>query len=242
MQANRRNLISVVVVAGLFLVVTIIGLVGNARAGNYVATPVLFTALGLAFVVIWLGHFRVRTMLRDKTPDRLIAHYHKTVRRVPHADAAIGYLCGLVAAFFGQFERAHQELDAVNWDATSPMYRGHHLYVLGVLAILEENDYPKALRLAAQARELEARDAAGGFELLDAVIRTVAGGVEPGEADAILEKMDKSARKSTGLIPGMCAWALAVYYQRQNMPDKATEYKEYLRLAVPHSLPMRNPA
>ena len=177
MQANRKNLIGVVIVGALFLGVTVIGLIGNARSGNYVATPVLFTAVAIAFVAIWLTHFRVRTMLRDKTPDRLIAHYHKTVRRVPHADAAIAYLCALVATFFGEFDRARKELDPVDWDMASPMYRGHRLYVLAVLAIMEENDYPKALRLAAQARELEARDAAGGFELLDGVIRVIAGGL-----------------------------------------------------------------
>ena len=239
MQANRRNLIGVAVVAALFLGITVVGLVGNARSGNYVATPVLFTAVALAFIAIWLGHFRVRTMLRDKNPDRIIAHYHKTVRRVPHADAAIAYLCALVATFFGQFDRARAELEPVDWDKTSLMYRGHHLYVLAVLAILEQNDYPKALRLAAQARELEARDAAGGFELLDGVIRLIAGGLDADQAESVIAKLQKSARKAAGLIPGMCAWALAVHYNRLNKPDLATEFKELLRVAVPYSLPMR---
>jgi hypothetical protein len=238
-QANRKNLIGVAVVGALFLVVTVVGLIGNAKTGNYVATPLLLTAIGIAVIFLWLGQFRVRQMLLEKTPDRLIAHYHKTVRRIPHADAAIAYLSALAAAFFGEFDRARKELEPVDWDTTRPMYRGHRLYVLALLAVLEENDYPKALRLTAQAKELEARDAAGGFELLDGAIRLVAGGVPPDELDLVVEKLQKSAKKAAGLVPGIAAWALAVHYNRLNKPDLATEFKENLRSAVPHSVPLK---
>ena len=239
MEANRKNLIGVAVVGGLFLIVTVAGLIGNAKTGNYVATPLLLTAVGISILVLWFGQFRVRQMLLDKTPDRLIAHYHKSVRRLPHADAAIAYLSALAAVFFGEFDRARQELEPVNWDTTRPMYKGHRLYVLALLAILEENDYPKALQLTAQAKELEARDAAGGFELLDNAIRLVAGGVAPDEQDLVIERLQKSAKKASGLIPGISAWALALHYHRSNKPDLATEFKENLRSAVPHSLPLK---
>ncbi len=239
MQANRRNLISVIVVAVLFLGVTIVGLVGNARSGNYVATPVLLTAIGIAVMFFWLSQFRVRGMLQEKTPDRLIEHYHKTVRRVPDADAAIAWLCALAATFFGEFDRARKELEPVNWDTTRLMYRGHRLYVLALLAILEDNDYAKANRLTAQARELEARDSAGGFELLDGSIRLVAGGLDADEIDQMVPRLEKSAKKAAGLIPGIAAWALALHYHRLNMPDRATDAKELLRSAVPHCLPLK---
>lgn len=227
------------VVGGLFLTVTVIGLVGNAKTGNYVATPILLTAVGIAVIFMWMGQFRVRQMLQDKTPDRLINHYHKTVRRIPDADAAIAYLCALAATFFGEFARARKELEPVNWDTTRPMYRGHRLYVLALLAVLEERDYPAALKFTAQARELEARDAAGGFELLDGAIRLVAGGFTPDELPAVVERLQKSAKKASGLVPGIAAWALAVYYHRLDKPDLATEYKELLRSAVPHCLALK---
>lgn len=239
MQANRRNLISVAVVGSLFLGITIVGFVGNAKTGNYVATPILLTAVGIAVIFFWLSQFRVRQMLQEKTPTRLIAHYHKTVRRVPNADAAIAYLCALVATFFGDFDQARKELELVNWDTTRPMYKGHRLYVLALMAILEENDYAKANRLTAQARELEARDAAGGFELLDGAIRLVAGGLDADELDQVFPKLEKSAGRAVGLVPGIAAWAVALHYHRQNKSDKATEYKEMLRSAVPHCLPLR---
>ena len=63
-------------------------------------------------------------MLRDKTPDRIINHYHQGVRRIPEAKAAAAYLSALAAAFFGQYDRARQELDAVDWTTTTPHVSG----------------------------------------------------------------------------------------------------------------------
>jgi hypothetical protein len=211
-------------------------LVVNVRHGNYVAIPIVFTALAISGLAIFARVFQVRTMVRDKNPDRLIRHYHQSVRRIPHANAAAAYLSALAAAFFGEYARAHEELDAVDWDQTTAVYRGHRLYVLSVLAILEETDYAKALRLADQAKELEGSQPGGGLQLMDDVIRLVSAGQLEPEG---IERLEKAVKKQHGLMPGMCAWALAVYYNRRNMPDKATEYKELLRLAVPHSAPLK---
>jgi hypothetical protein len=40
------------------------------------------------------------------------------------------------------------------------------------------------------------------------------------------------------LMPGMCAWALAVHYKREGQMDKAADFKELLRMSVPFSAPM----
>jgi hypothetical protein len=184
---------------------------------------------------VLFGHYRVRVLLRDKTPDRIIAHYHRTVRRIPHANAAAAYLSALAAAFYGQYDRARAELDSVDWDATTPVYRGHRMYVLATLALLEETDYPKALALAAQGRELESKGEGGGLQALDDVIQLVAGAGDAGEA---VPRLEKIANKQHGLMPGMCAWALAVYYKREGQMDKAADFKEVLRMSVPFSAPM----
>jgi hypothetical protein len=227
---------SVIVMGGIFIALMLVALVVNVRHGDYVAIPIVFTALAICGLTIFVRFFQIRMMLRDTKPDRIIKHYHESVRRIPHAKAAAAYLSALAAAFFGQFDRAREELDAVNWDETTPMYRGHRKYVLSVLAILEETDYPKALRLADEGRELEKNDPAGGLQLLDDVIRLVAAGEIDGEG---MERLERAAKKQHGLMPGMCAWALAVYYKRANQPDKAADFKELLRMAVPYSIPMK---
>ena len=229
-MAAKRNFLSLAIVAGVFLAVILIGVIGNIRSGNYVVLPIVFTALGLCGMAVWFGHFRVRILLRDRTPDRIIAHYHRSVRRIPHADAAAAYLSAMAAAFFGDFDRARIELDAVDWSAAPQSYQGHKLYVMAVLAILEETDYPKALRLADEARACD-----GGLQLMDDIVRLVADGATP----EILARLDRNARKQHGLMPGMSAWALALHYKRLNQTDRAAEYKVMLRLAVPHCAPLR---
>src|SRR5580700_7475944 len=138
MPGGTKNFVSLAVVAGLFLAIMTAGVIGSVRNGNFVVVAIVFTALAICVLALMLNHYRVRMLLRDRTPDRIIAHYHRSVRRIPHANAAAAYLSALAAAFYGQFDRARSELDAVQWDATTPVYRGHRMYVLAVLALMED--------------------------------------------------------------------------------------------------------
>jgi hypothetical protein len=235
-QSQKKNLIGLLVVTALFVAIMAIGFVGNIRNGNYVVIPIAFTAIAICGGALWFAHYRVRVMLRDRKPDRIIAHYHGSVRRIEHANAVAAYLSALAATFFGEFDRAREELARVEWDKVPPMYRGHRLYVLATLALLEETDYPKALRLAAQAKELESQSPGGGLQLLDDVIRLVAEGATPER----MARLERAANKQHGLIPGMCAWALAVHYKRNDLPDKASDYKVLLQLSIPHSVPLKS--
>lgn len=228
MPASSKSLINLAVVAGLFLTVIAVGLIGSIRSGNVEMTAVVFTALGICILAVMLNHYRIRMLLRDRTPDRIIRHYHRAVRRIPHADAAAAYLSALAAAFYGQYDRARRELDAVDWDQTTREYRGDRLYVLATLALLEETDYPKALQLARQAGELEKSP------VLDDVIHAIA----EGASDEMVARLERVAKKQHGLMPGMCAWALAVHYKRAGNAEKAADYKEVLRMSVPFSVPM----
>jgi hypothetical protein len=232
--SGKKNFVSLAVVAGLILAVLTAGVIGSVRNGNYAVIAVVFTALGICVLAVMFNHYRVRLLLRDRTPDRIILHYHRSVRRIPHANAAAAYLSALAAAFFGQYNRARQELEAVDWDQTTPMYRGHRLYVLATLALLEETNYPKALQLARQADELESREEGAGLRVLDDVIHAVAEGPTP----EMIARMERVAKKQHGLMPGMCAWALAVYYKRSGDQEKAVDFKELLRMTVPFSAPM----
>jgi hypothetical protein len=233
----RRSILSLYIVATLFLAIIAVGVVGSLRNGNYVVLAVVFTALAICVLAVMFAHYRVTLLLRDRTPDRIITHYHRSVRRIPHANAAAAYLSALAAAFFGQYDRARSELDTVDWDSTTPVYRGHRLYVLATLAVLEETNYPKALALAAQARELENSEQGGGLQALDDVNHS-GGGERYSHRTPRLEKI---ARKQKGLMGGMCAWALAVHYKRNGQPDKAADFKEFLRMSVPYSAPMLKP-
>lgn len=230
----NKNLTSLIVMVLAVVAVLTFGMVGSIRAGNYVVVAIVFTALGMCVLAVMLNHYRVRLLLRDKTPDRIIKHYHYSVRRIPHANAAAAYLSALAALFYGQFDRARKELEGVDWDATTAVYRGHRLYVLSLLALMEETDYPKALGLARQAAELESREPGGGLQPIDDVIHAVAEGV----SEEMLPRLEKLAKKQSGVVSGMCAWALAVHYKRLGDGEKAADFKEMVRMAVPFSVVM----
>src|ERR1700691_2529378 len=105
-------------------------------------------------------------MFRNPTPDRLIENYHATLlnaraRKIPHADAAAAHLSALAATVYGQYDRAREELAAVDWDQAPAMYRGHRLHMLALIALLEKRDAAAALQLAAEAQALERTDPAG---------------------------------------------------------------------------------
>ncbi len=133
MASGKKQLILIAVAAVLFTALMVTGVAGNVAHGSYLAIPVILSVLVLAFAGIWLGFWinqqRIRLMFRDKTPDRVIANYHATLLRarsrgIAHADAAAAHLSALAATIYGQFDRAREELDAVDWDKAPAMYQG----------------------------------------------------------------------------------------------------------------------
>jgi hypothetical protein len=231
------------VAAGLFAALMLAGIGGNVARGNYMAIPLILSALVLAFLVIWLAVWlnqrRIQIMFRRPTPDRLIEHYHATLlqasaRKIPNADAVAAHLSALAATIYGQYDRARDELAAVDWEKAPAMYQGHRLHMLALIALLEKRDSAAALRLAAEARALEGSDPAGGLPILHDAIVMAAG---EGDADAV-ERLRRAAGRGTGAMAGLCAWALMLYFERRGQSavgrEDAARYRERAREAIPH--------
>jgi hypothetical protein len=238
-SSNRKQFALIGLAAGLFAAVMVAGVAGNVARGNYMAVPVIFSALILAFLFIWLGVWlnqrRIQIMFRRPTPDRLIEHYHATLlqaraRKIPNADAVAAHLSALAAVIYGQYDRAREELAAVDWDKAPAMYQGHRLHILALIALLEKRDTVAAIRLASEAEALEATDRAGGLPILHSAVLVAAGGGDP---DAV-KRLQRAAGRGTGAIPGLCAWALALYFERAGQPAEAARYRERVKEAIPN--------
>ena len=210
----------------LLLAVMLAGITGNLVRGNYGVLLILGGVAAAAALLVFASRFRARLLFRDKTPERVIAHYHSLVRRIPHADAAAAYLASMAAAAYGDFARAHQELDAVKWADKPAMYQSQHLYALALLALMEDQDAEEALVLAHQARDLET----GGVQVIFHVIET-ASGAETNEGVARLEE---TAKRRRGLVPALSMWALALYYRRAGRDADAGRWTTELRTAAPN--------
>jgi hypothetical protein len=246
MTSGKKQLVLIAVAAAMFVALMVTGVAGNVARGNYLAIPVILSALVVAFAGIWLGFWinqqRIRLMFRDKTPDRVIANYHATLLRaksrgIAHADAATAHLSALAATIYGQFDRAREELANVDWDKAPAMYQGHRLHVLALIAILEKQDAEAALQLAARASALEQTDATGSPALLHDAIEVAAGA---GDA-ASVKRTEQGAGRKSGALPAICDWALWLHFYRLGQSADADRYRERLRGAAPYFVGLNRP-
>jgi len=246
MASSKKQLTLFAIAAVLFAALMLAGVVGNVVRGNFLAIPVICSALVLAGLLIWLGvkvnQRRIQIMYRRPTPDRLIEHYHATLlqaraRKIPHADAVAAHLSALAAVVYGQFDRAREELATVDWDQTPAMYRGHRLHMLALIALLEKQDQAAALQLAAEAQALEQTDPAGGLPALHDAILVAAG---EGDAETIKRVQHVSGR-AVGALPALSAWALSLYLERNGQEKEAGPYRERALEAAPHFVALSQP-
>ena len=245
MASGKKQLTLIAITALLFTAVMVTGVAGNVARGNYLAIPVILSALVVTFGAIWLAFWinqqRVRMMFRDKTPDRVIANYHATLfrakaRGIANADAATAHLCALAATIYGQFDRAREELAKVDWDAAPAMYQAQRLHVLALIALLEKQDADKALEMAAKATALGKTDPAAALPLLHDAIEVAAGaGDEPA-----LKRTEEGARRKAGPMPAICDWALWLHFYRLGQSTDADRYREQLRAAAPYFVGLSN--
>lgn len=245
MTAAKKQFTLMGIAAALFTAVMVIGLAGNMARGSYLALPivggVLVLALLAGWVGIWANQRRVQMMFRKPTPDQLIENYHASMlkaraRRIPHAEEACAWLSGLAAAMYGQFDRAREELNAVDWDQATAAYRADRDCVLALAALLETRDREAALRILSGAEGATPTNQPPG--LLWTALRVAAG-----EADgAAIERAQKGAERAPGAIPALCAWGMALECQRRGQSKEAKHYIALIRKAAPHFVGITNPA
>jgi hypothetical protein len=220
------------------------GVIAGLRRGDY--TPVIAVTIGLAFVCLSLLSARRKkvVLFRNPTPDRAIAQYHNSLKRVPNGKAMAAYLSAFAAVLYGEYDRAREELAAVNWEKCPPMYQGFESYVHSLLAIFQSKDYSKALLLAEEARDLCAVDgrfpgaAKSGVALAAnvAVCKLLLGNTD----QVILTQVETAARQTSGVSPAIPAWAMAAYHTSAGRPDAAEGYIAIVKRLVPHGAALRD--
>lgn len=211
----------------VLLFVMIAGVTGNVLRGNYLALLLVAGIVVAAALLFFGSQFRARLLLRGKTAEGVIRHYHNLVRRVPQADAAAAFLSSMAAAAYAEFPLAHAELDAVQWQDKPAMNRSQHRYALGLLALMEDRDPASALQLAREGREL---DREGELQVVCHVIETAAGGETP---EGLL-RLEAASKRRAGLIPALSLWALSLHYRRSGRVPEAEGCAALLRTMAPN--------
>lgn len=234
MSSSKKQVIALAILGGVFAAMLVTGLAGSAARGNYIgigiAVLLLVFTVSAIWVSIWFNQRRIQNMFRQGTPERLIEHYHASLlraqaRKIPNADAATAELAALAVVVYGQYDRAREELEKANWGQASALYRARRLDILALIALLEKRDNATAVRLAHEAREIEAAPT----PLRDAVL------IAAGEGDEeSLKRAQKMAGRTAGALAALSAWALSLYCARNGQDSEAQRYLKAANQAAPH--------
>jgi hypothetical protein len=248
-QANAKHLLKswaiVIFICGVVAIWLIGVLIASLRRGEY--TPLIAVTAGLAVTSMTLLRARRKAQLlfKDSTPDRAIAFYHSSMKRIPNGKAMAAYTSAFAAVLYGQFERAREELASVNWATLPPMYQGFETYIHSLLAVLEAKDYPRALSLAEEARDLcdvsenfpGAKKSRVALEINVAVCEMLTGKSDPG----VVTRLDRASKELSGVAAAIPSWALAVHHTRSGDAAAAERYLAVVKRLLPHDTPLNDP-
>jgi len=247
-QANTKHLLRLWG-AALFICcivggVLIVGLIAALRRGDYI--PVVAVSVGLAFAAttILRARRKNRLLFKDSTPDRAIAFYHSSMKRMPNGKAMAAYMSAYAAVLYGRFDQAREELASVNWTSQPQMYQGFETYIHSLLAIFEASDYDRALGLANEARDLcdvsekfpGARSSRAALEANVAICEMLTGKSDA----ALLYRLDTASKQLSGVAAAIPAWALAVHHTKAGHQAIAEQYLAVVNRLLPDDTPLRN--
>ena len=241
-NSNTKSLLRLWILPLLLGPLLIIGLVAAVIRGEYLA-PIVVTVFAL---VVWLLMWRTKQQairfFQDTTPNRAVEHYHRTMSRAPNGPALAAYMCGLVLSLYGEYDEARGELARVSWTNFPPMYDGFRTYVLSIIALLEKRDYPRALDLALEARDLCSTStilpgAKTAERTFDAHVLACELLADPTRED-IASLLEKNVKTLPGFAPAISLWSLAHYYNSIGQPEHSVAHMTTLRRLVPSCKPL----
>lgn len=240
MRTNTRYLLSMWGVVAVLCGLVGAGFLYNLRNGeDWIVTAAVAAMLCLLAIVIVWTRLKIRKLFTEPTPDRAIAFFRRNSARQPNAKAMAAYLCANAAVVYGDFDRARQELCAVNWSTLPPWFQCFESHIHCLFALFESKDYARALEFAQEAVELcavpsafpGARTSQRALSAHVAICRLLLGGAGP-EA---LAELEKAVARFRGISAANPAWALAVHHHHAGNEDRAAKYMAIARRLVPHS-------
>jgi hypothetical protein len=247
-EANTKHLLKswavVVSLCVLVLVGMVFGTIAALRRGEYIPVFAVTVGLVIATVNILRARRKALFLFRNPTPDRAIAFYHSSMKRIPNGKAMAAYQSAFAAVIYGQFDRAREELASVNWASLPPLYQGFETYIHSLLAIFESKDYSRALRLAEEARDLcdvpdEFPGAGKSRRALDANVAVCELLVGKDGPD-LLGRVDRATKELPGVSPAIPAWALAVYHANAGRAAAAEGYLKVVKRLLPPASPLND--
>ncbi len=246
MDTNTKHLLRQWVVALFFGALTTVGVVAAIWRGEWMVPSVVAAVVVLIRLqVLWSRRKALRLFL-ENAPEPAVAYYRTSMSKLPNGTAFAAYMCGLAYAFYGEYDKARDELAEIAWNTLPPMYEGLRTYVLSTIAMLDKRDFAKALDLA-----LEARDLCGTSSVLPGAARSrlcleahvLACELLDGRANqSVAETLESKLKKLRGIDGVLPSWCLVQYYESKGQQENAAIHMMTLRRLVPSCKPLIEPA
>jgi len=252
MSRNTWHLVkiwAVVAVPGLLLSVPMIRAIISWDL-PVIVVPLLavLATSGMAVLLRWRAHGRIRRLLRSESAEDLVAEYERMLRSplLPNRDALLAHCCAFAYVIYGDFEAARAELKGIDWESHVPLIHADGLLMEALLCYLETGQYEEGLALARSARDMArvssvfpgARASGAAYESYVEIGEVLCGaGTE--------EKIASLERKAAALpITGklLVWWGLAAAYDQRGEHEKATAARRLIRETAPHCRAILLPA
>lgn len=244
MNSNTKYLLERWILLLLVCTLMVFGFSKAVVRGEYLIPVVVTVVSAGLFLLMWRSKHKALKFFQDTTPNRAVAHYHRTMSRAPNGEALTAYMCGLVLSLYGEYDEARDELSRVSWTRFPPMYDGFRTYVLSIIALLEKRDFLKARDLALEARDLCETSTmfpgtATSKRTFDAHLLACELLANPSK-DEVATALEKNVKALPGFAPVISLWSLAHYYNSIGQTQSADAHMATLRRLVPHCKPLLN--
>ena len=239
---NAIHLLRLWAIAVFFGGLTLFGVIHAVMRGEYLVPSIVVLVLVFVILQFWYSRRKRLLLFRNVTSDQAVSYYHRNKSKLPITRASVAYMSALALAFYGEFDKARDELSQIPWNTLPPLYQGFRIHVLTVTAVLERKDYRTALDLAIETRELSRSYSAfpGSKKsrvAMDALVDATEVLGERGN-DELIGRLETAVNSLPPLAILIPALALARHYSLQGDEQKALKYRAMISRVAPHCGPM----
>jgi len=214
--------------------------VGNTPPPSNLPTVLILGAALAMFIGFRMRQTRTQltTLLKQPSLDQCLAWYQKVLARAPDSDCFIAANQGIMSAYYGNFAKARQFYESVNWTAKVPLLAAQGMIIQILLDFLERQAYEDGYQRATRARKMAtASKFAPGSQTSDRGFETyvLIGEILRGNATGdVVERLRQLFDKQQLLMKLPAAWALRQAYQRVNRPAEADAMLAYIKTNGPY--------
>ena len=208
-------------------------------------------AFGIGFATVMLIAIILQTKgniqryFKFEIPNKLIEYYDKLFKNaemIQDKDALVCYSKAIVYCYYGEFDKALELMDKINWNDRVPYVQSFKVLIDALICYLRDNNYEEGLRLSITAQKLAetSKNFLGssiGKDSYNTYIQVGELLIGNDNVDYLNEIEIKFQRTKNFMQKVLVGWCLSIVYTRMNKLDKANKMEDYCKKEVPYCKP-----